>query len=296
MNNFNNNKKINNVYNNNENDNKIIYDKEDEINNKNNNIYNNNNNNNNEKKLYCVTCNECVCVDCIGDNHRKHSITNVINKVEEIKEEWKKEVENFINDVINNHLKSIDIQYEKLSKEIDQTIGEIKRLEDNLKNLIDKKERMIADMNMMKESKEKINQTTSFLLSFLQSLPPLPLSSFLPSSSHTNNNNNNIINIKEENKEEKGRKRIKHFFQKENLISLYSSLLPSSIPSLSSLSLNNNINNDQNNCVNMGQSRRRRSRSRSKGRESSRSRSPGCKSRSRSPVRRNLNEYLSIFD
>ena len=34
--------------------------------------------------------------------------------------------------------------------------------------------------------------------------------------------------MNEENKEEKGRRRIKDFFEKENLFSLYSSLLPSS--------------------------------------------------------------------
>ena len=113
---------------------------------------------------------------------------------------------------------------------------EIKRLEDTLVNLIDKKERMMTDLNRMNESKEKINQSTSFLLFFLQSLPPLPLSSFIPSSSSTINNNN-IIEMKEENKEEKGRRRIRDFFEKENLISLYSSLLPSSLSSLLSQSI-----------------------------------------------------------
>ena len=37
----------------------------------------------------------------------------------------------------------------------------------------------------------------------------------------------------EENKEEKGRIRIRDFFAKENLFSLYSGLLPSSLPSQS---------------------------------------------------------------
>ena len=146
-------------------------------------------------------------------------------------------MEEISNDIINNQLKEVNIQSEKLSKEIDQVNEEIKRMEDTLKSLIDKKERMMADLNRMNESKEKINQSTSFLLFFLQSLPPLPLSSFLPSSSSSiNNNNNNIIEMKEENKEEKGRRRIRDFFEKENLISLYSSLLPSSLSSLSLLS------------------------------------------------------------
>ena len=181
-------------------------------------------------KLYCMTCNECVCFDCISDFHFHHPVASVIKRVEDIKEEWKKGVEEISNDIINNDLKEVNIQSEKLSKEIDQVNEEIKRLEDTLMNLIDKKERMMVDLNRMNESKEKINQSTSFLLFFLQSLPPLPLSSFLPSSS-INNNNNNIIEMKEENKEEKGRRRIRDFFEKENLISLYSSLLPSSLSS-----------------------------------------------------------------
>ena len=193
--------------------------------------------NNEEKKLYCMTCNECVCVDCIDCFHNNHSTKSVIKRVEDIKEGWEKGVEEISNDIINNQLKEMNIQSEKLSKEIDQVNEEIKRMEDTLKNLIEKKERMMADLNRMNESKEKINQSTSFLLFFLQSLPPLPLSSFLPSSSSiNNNNNNNIIEMKEENKGEKGRRRIRDFFEKENLISLYSSLLPSS-SSLSSSSL-----------------------------------------------------------
>ena len=188
-------------------------------------------------KLYCMTCNECVCVDCIGVSHVNHPVNLVIKRVEDIKEGWKKGVEEISNDIINNQLKEVNIQSEKLSKEIDQVNEEIKRMEDTLKSLIDKKERMMADLNRINESKEKINQSTSFLLFFLQSLPPLPLSSFLSSSSSSinNNNNNNIIEMKEENKEEKGRRRIRDFFEKENLISLYSSLLPSSLSSSSSL-------------------------------------------------------------
>ena len=180
--------------------------------------------NNEEQKLYCMTCNECICVDCTSsDLHTKHSITNIIKCVEDIKEEWKKRVEEISNDIINNQLKEVEIQSDKLSNEIDQVDEEIKSLEDTLKNLIEKKERMIADLKMMSSSKEKIDQTTSFLLFFLRSLPPLPLSSFLPSA---NKNENNIIIEMKENIEEKGRRRIREFFGRENLFSLYSSLLP----------------------------------------------------------------------
>ena len=189
-------------------------------------------------KLYCMTCNECVCVDCIGVSHINHAVKSVINRVDDIKEEWKKGVEEISNEIINNQLKEVNIQSENLLNDIEKVNEEIKRLKDTLMNLIDKKERMMADLNRMNESKEKINQSTSFLLFFLQSLPPLPLSSFLPSSSSINNNNNNKNNneMKEENKEEKGRRRIRDFFEKENLISLYSSLLPSSLSSSSLLS------------------------------------------------------------
>ena len=130
---------------------------------------------NEEKKLYCMTCNECVCVDCIGNAHFNHLNTTVIKRIEDIKEEWKKGVEEISNDIINNHLKEVNFQSEKLSGEIDQVNEEINKLEVTLKNLIEKKEIMIYDLNMIKESKEKINQTTSFLLFFLQSLPPLGL-------------------------------------------------------------------------------------------------------------------------
>ena len=154
-----------------------------------------------------------VFVLIAGDFHSNHSTQSVIKRVEDIKEEWKKRVEDISNHMINNQVKEVDIQSEKLTREIDQTTEEIKRLEDTLKSLIDKKERMIADLNMMKESKEKISHTTSFLLFFLQTLPSLPLSSFLPSSTF-NFNNNNEINIEEEDKEEKGRRRIIEFLRK----------------------------------------------------------------------------------
>ena len=182
----------------------------------------------NQKKmnLYCMTCNECVCVDCIADFHSNHSTKSVIKRVEDIKEGWKRGMYEIAKDIIKNQLKEVNIQSETLSKEIRQVNKEIKRMEDSMMNLIDKKERMVAHLNRMNESKEKINQTISFLLFFLQSLPPLPLSSFLPSSSSINIENN-IIEMKEENKEEKGRRRIRDFFEKENLFSLFSSLLPS---------------------------------------------------------------------
>ena len=181
-----------------------------------------------EMKLYCMTCNECVCVDCTGDSHAIHSTKSVLKRVEDIKEEWKKSVEEISIDFIDIQQKSIN------DHDLDQVNEEIKMLEEKLKSLIEKKEFMIDEMKKMNERKEKINLTTLFLLSFIQSLPPLPLSTFIPTSNHINNNN--IIIIDEENKTEKN-KGIKEFFEKETLISLFSTLISSTaLPSLSSSS------------------------------------------------------------
>ena len=183
------------------------------------------------KELFCMTCNECVCVDCTNDSHFNHAFTSVFKKVQNIKEEWKKAVEEVSNDLINNHLQETNIQYENLLKVINQMDEEIILLEEKLKILNEKKERKIKEMKKMKESKENVNQTTRFLLSFIENLPSLPLSSFLPSSSSINNNNkiNNKI-IEEDNNKKEGetRKRINIFFERENLFSLYSKLIPTS--------------------------------------------------------------------
>ena len=165
-------------------------------------------------KLFCMTCNECVCVDCIGvshvnhpvnlvikrvedikedcigDFHSNHSTKSVLKRVEDIKEEWKKRVEEVANQM-NNHLK-----VEILFNNIEKANEEIKGLEDALKNLIEKKDRMVADLI----NTENINQTTSYLNSFLQSLPPLPLSSFFSSSSINNMNNNKKVKTNNKNK------------------------------------------------------------------------------------------------
>ena len=57
-----------------------------------------------KEQLYCMTCNECVCIDCIGDFHNNHSTKSVIKRVEDIKEGWKKGVEEISNDFMNKHL------------------------------------------------------------------------------------------------------------------------------------------------------------------------------------------------
>ena len=175
-------------------------------------------------ELYCMTCNECICVDCLSDFHKKHSITNVLNRAEDIKEEWKKGVKEASNFILNNQLNEVDNICEKLSKEIDQVNEEIKQLEETLKEIKEKRERMMGSLKKLKESKENVNQTTRFLLSFLQSLPPLPLSSILPSSSLINHKADIKINTKMANKA--GRIRIYEFFETKNLYSLFFTLIP----------------------------------------------------------------------
>ena len=198
-----------------------------------------NRHNQKKMKLYCMTCNECICSDCIGDCHAKHSIKSVKKRVEEIKEVWKKDVKEISNDLTNRHpIKAIDEKIENFLFDIDE---EIMIIAVKLKSLKEKKERMIDTMKKLKESKEKINQTRRYLLSFIQSLPSLPLSSFIPNPSNCNNININIVNINEENKKEKRRGRISDFFEKENLSSLFSSLLPSY--QLPPLSTHNKITN-----------------------------------------------------
>ena len=79
-------------------------------------------------------------VDCISDFHFNHPVASVIKRAEDINEGWKKGVEEISNDIINNQLKEVNIQSEKLLNDIEKVSEEIKRLEDTLANLIDKKE------------------------------------------------------------------------------------------------------------------------------------------------------------
>ena len=127
------------------------------------------------KELYCMTRNECVCVDCIGVSHINHPVKSVINR--RYQEGWKKEMEEISNDIINNDLKEVNIQSEKLSKEIDQVNEEIKSLEDTLKNLIEKKGRMMADLNRMKLKRRSIKRLLFYYSFFNHFLPSLSLPS-----------------------------------------------------------------------------------------------------------------------
>ena len=191
-------------------------------------------------ELYCMTCNECVCVDCTGHFHYNHANTSVIKQVEAIKEEWKKRIKEISIEIIDNHFNLIDIKYKKFKFDIDKVEEEINIWEEKLKNLKEKKEKMIEEMEMIKDCKEKINQTKNFLYSFIQSLPSLPLSSFLPSNinninnnnnknNNNNNNNNNENNINKDNINIKNNNKEKNDNNNNN---------------------NNNNNNDNNNYIN----------------------------------------------
>ena len=199
-----------------------------------------------KKELFCERCKECVCVYCIVDNHKSHAAISVVDKVADIQSNW-----------LNDVKKLTDKQYEiliskeniilKQVKEIDE---EIDQLEDKLKLLKEKRSPLSDLLDDISDSKVKVNLTFSFLSSFLHSLPPLPLSSFISSSNsnviNNNNNNNNNNNVDDDNTtninvdgddddnidnttENNTKKRIKDFFDMKNLKELFSSLLPISI-------------------------------------------------------------------
>ena len=93
------------------------------------------------------------------DDKKECEDCEFIKRVKDIKDDWKKGVEEISNDdVMKNYLKEVGIQSEKLA--MNQVNEEIKRLEDSLNKLNHKKERIIADLNMMNEDKEKITQST----------------------------------------------------------------------------------------------------------------------------------------
>ena len=205
-----------------------------------------------EKELYCETCEQCVCVYCIVGAHRSHSEISVIDKVADIQSHWLNNIQKISNEQYQNLISKENIILKQV-KEIDEEIGP---LEAKLKILKEKRSSMEVILNDIIDSKSKVNLTLSFLSSFLHSLPPLPLSSFIPSTSHSNNNNNlNEIIVIDDNDDNniiiKKRKRIKDFFEMKNLKDLFSSLISASLHPLHisiPLILNNNLifqsNND----------------------------------------------------
>ena len=138
-----------------------------------------------EKELYCETCEQCVCVYCIVGAHRSHSEISVIDKVADIQSHWLNNIQKISNEQYQNLISKENIILKQV-KEIDEEIGP---LEAKLKILKEKRSSMEVILNDIIDSKSKVNLTLSFLSSFLHSLPPLPLSSFIPSTSHSNINN-----------------------------------------------------------------------------------------------------------
>ena len=175
---------------------------------------------NQKEKNYCEKCKECVCVYCIVDNHQLHYAISVIDKVTDVKTN-------------NQNLNAREKIILKSAKDID---SEINQLEDKLKILKEKKAALDTILDDISHSKEKVNLTTSFLSSFIHSLPPLPLSSFISSEKNIiNGNNDNNLNIEEIN-ENISRSRIKDFFDINKLKDLFSSIISTSLQSK-----NNNI-------------------------------------------------------
>ena len=197
-----------------------------------------------EKELYCETCEQCVCVYCI-DNHKLHTIISVTNKVADIQSQWLNDAKQISDKQYQNLISRENIILKQV-KEIDEEIGP---LEAKLKILKEKRSSMEIILNDIIDSKSKVNLTLSFLSSFLHSLPPLPLSSFIPFSSNSNNNNrmnnNNFLDdkiddiINDDNDNIKKSKRIKDFFEMKNLKDLFSSLQP--LHRADPLILNNNL-------------------------------------------------------
>ena len=141
-------------------------------------------------------------------------------------------------------------------------------MEEKINELKLKKIQLNDQLNEIRSNRAKIEQASGYLRRFVQSLPPLPLSSFhsfspldqdknqkvKPIDEHEfysynsniyNNNNKNKNNVGKEEKEEEeeeeglvGRKRIKDFFEKDHLHLLFSLLLfPSSPNTLQQIDL-----------------------------------------------------------
>ena len=166
------------------------------------------------KELYCEKCNECICANCIVDNHRQHPAITVINKVQQIKAVWI----NQINEISNQQSQYLNSKEGDLSKQLKNINKEINQLENKLLLLKEKKNPLVDLMKDIEDSKKNINLSSLFLTSFIQSLPSLPLSSFI-----SLNNNNNIIM-----KDTMKKSGIRDFFEKEQLKYLFASLISKS--------------------------------------------------------------------
>ena len=121
--------------------------------------------------------------------------------VDETKYEWKNNIRSSIssNQSLKNFLSQLSSTEKSLKEVIKKLDDEIEELEDKLKTLKVKRDEAHEKLDVLMESKEKIILSTRFLNNFIDKLPPLPLSSFLPSSSPINNLQNRINDFFEEN-------------------------------------------------------------------------------------------------
>ena len=176
---------------------------------------------NEEMKLYCKDCQKFVCVYCIDQSHSDHKLITAMRFVDETKEKWKNNIvsSKSINQSLNSFLSQLSsTSTEKSLKEsIKKLDDEIEELEDKLKNLKVKREEAHEKLDVLMESKEKIILSTRFLNNSIDKLPPLPLSSFLPSPSPIIILKNIFIN--------RGDKRIKDFFEENNLSKFFLGLI-----------------------------------------------------------------------
>ena len=185
------------------------------INNINNNNDNNNNNINNnssesideiiyytchihdkkKKELYCERCAECVCVLCI-DKHRNHLVVSIIEKLENLKSNW---IEKILL-LSNERYKSFSHRRKILKRNFGEINEEIFQLKEKLEKLEEKRNTIKRIVNEIEDTRENIVRTSLFLNNFINSLPPLPLSSFLSSDGisdyYYEEKNDNNINIK----------------------------------------------------------------------------------------------------
>ena len=171
-----------------------------------------------EMKLYCKDCHQFVCVYCIDQFHSDHKLITVMRFVDEMKENWKNNIvsSKSSNQSLKTFLSQLSSNEKKLDEEIKKLDDEIEEIEDKLKTLKVKREGLHQELDLLIESKEKIDLSTRFLNNFIDKLPPLPLSSFLPSSFPIQTTiiiDNDKKVIKEVNHE-----RIKDFFE-ENILS-----------------------------------------------------------------------------
>ena len=192
-------------------------------------------------RLFCDRCDQFICcTGCLDETHLGHPLISVQKLVVRVKQNW---INNIENAKKNNakYLDNIPNKENELNRQLLVTDQEIISLEEKINQLKLKKVQLNDQLNEIRSSNVKIDQASGFLRRFVESLPPLPLSSFHSFSpqiakpivnndlySIINNINNNDNKVEEEEEEEEGlvgRKRIKDFFEKDNLQLLFSLLL-----------------------------------------------------------------------